>query len=50
VEEVEVMRIEALAMSGDRAQARARGVRFLERYRETPYAERVRRVLGQAVD
>lgn len=49
-EEVEVMRIEALAMSGDRAQARARGVRFLKDHRETPYAERVGRVLEQAAE
>ena len=49
-EEVDVMRIEALAMSGDRAQARARGERFLALHGETPYVERVRRVLDQTVE
>lgn len=49
-EEVDVMRIEALAISGDRAQARARGERFLATHGETPYVERVRRVLDQAVE
>ncbi len=47
-EEVEVMHIEALAMSGESAAARARGQRFLDAHRETPYAERIRRVLAQA--
>lgn len=46
-EEVEVMRIEALAVSGDREQARARGARFLDVHRDTPYVDRVRRVLEQ---
>jgi hypothetical protein len=48
VEEVEVMHIEGLAMSGDHVQARARGTRFLAGHRQTPYGERVRRVLEQA--
>jgi hypothetical protein len=49
-EEVEVMHIEALAMSGERAAARARGQRFLDVHRDTPYAERIRRVLDQAAE
>ncbi|MDF2696470.1 MAG: hypothetical protein K0S65_4853, partial [Labilithrix sp.] len=49
-EEVEVMHIEALAMSGERATARARGQRFLDVHRDTPYAERMRRVLDQAAE
>ena len=49
-EEVDVMRIEALAISGERAQARARGERFLALHGETPYVERVRRVLDQTVE
>ena len=49
-EEVEVMHIEALAMSGERGAARARGLRFLAVYTDTPYVERVRRVLGEAAE
>ncbi len=44
-EEIEVMRIEALAMTGERARARALAALFLEQHGETPYAERLRRVL-----
>ena len=44
-EEIEVMRIEALAMTGDRARARAQAAQFLERHGDTPYAVRLRRVL-----
>jgi len=47
-EEVEVMHVEALAISGERATARARGQRFLATHRDTPYAERIRRVIDQA--
>jgi hypothetical protein len=48
LEEVEVMRIEALAISDDRAEARARAVRFLKEHKGTPYAERLRRVLQES--
>ena len=44
-EEIEVMRIEALAMTGLHAQARTRAARFLERHGASPYAERLRRFL-----
>lgn len=47
-EEVEVMRIEALAITHERAQAHARAARFLKEHGETPYAERVRRVLQES--
>lgn len=47
-EEIEVMRIEALAMTGERAPARAQAARFLEQHGETPYAERLDRVLQQS--
>lgn len=49
-EEVEVMHIEALAMSGERAAARTRGLRFLDAHPETPYGERLRRVLDHAAE
>lgn len=47
VPEVEVMRIEALAASGNAEAARAEGNRFLERRSTSPYAERVRSVLAK---
>lgn len=47
-EEIEVMRIEALAMTGERAPARAQAARFLEQHGETPYADRLGRVLEQS--
>ena len=47
-EEVEVMHIEALALSGERGAAHTRGERFLAAHPDTPYIERVRRVLDQA--
>ncbi len=47
-EEIEVMRIEALAMTGERAQAHARAARFSEQHGETPYAERLHRVLQES--
>jgi len=46
-EEIEVMRIEALAMTSERAQAHARAARFLEQHGETAYAERLHRVLQE---
>jgi len=49
-EEVEGMHVEARALSGERAAARARGQRFLATHRDTPYAERIRRVIDQAVE
>jgi len=42
------MHIEALAMSGERGAAHTRGQRFLGAHPDTPYIERVRRVLDQA--
>jgi hypothetical protein len=45
VQEVEVMRVEALATSGDKERAQAVGRRFLSQYPGSPYAERVRSVL-----
>lgn len=47
-QEVEVMHVEALARSGDREGARARGGRFLADHPASPYAERVRSVPGVA--
>ncbi|MBX3262088.1 MAG: hypothetical protein KF782_20555 [Labilithrix sp.] len=46
-QEVEVMRVEALARSGDREEARAHGRRFLADHPASPYAERVRSVLHE---
>ena len=45
VQEVEVMRIEALAASGDRGRARTFGGKFLSEHPTSPYAGRVRSVL-----
>jgi len=45
VQEVEVMRVEALAASGDRERARAFGGKFLSEHPTSPYAGRVRSVL-----
>jgi hypothetical protein len=45
VQEVEVMRVEALANSGDRARARGFGERFFAEHPKSPYVERVRSVL-----
>ncbi len=45
-QEVDVMRIEALATSGQRDAARAAGRRFLSRYPTSPYVDRVRSVLA----
>ncbi len=39
--EIEVLRIEAIAASGDRAQARSRAEKFLAANAKSPYAERV---------
>ncbi|AKV00421.1 hypothetical protein AKJ09_07084 [Labilithrix luteola] len=47
VQEVVVMRIEALAASGNAEAARAEGTQFLERHSTSPYAERVRSVLAK---
>lgn len=47
VQEVAVMRIEALAASGNAEAARTEGARFLERHATSPYAERVRSVLAK---
>ena len=48
VQEVEVMRIEALASSGDRERARAFGGKFLSDHPTSPYAGRVRSVLERS--
>lgn len=45
VQEVEVMRVEALATSGDGDRARTFGQRFLSEHPKSPYAGRVRSVL-----
>lgn len=47
-QEVDVMRIEALATSGKRDAARAAGRRFLSRYPTSPYVDRVRSVLADS--
>lgn len=48
--EIEVLRIEALAASGERAAARARAERFLATNTESPYAERVRSLLERTAN
>ncbi len=48
VPEVEVMRVEALAASGDRERARAFGGKFLTEHPTSPYAGRVRSVLEKS--
>ena len=48
VHEVEVMRVEALAASGDRERARAFGGKFLSEHPTSPYAGRVRSVLEKS--
>lgn len=45
-QEVDVMRIEALATSGTRDAARAAGRRFLSQHPTSPYVDRVRSVLA----
>ena len=47
-QEVDVMRIEALATSGKRDAARAAGGRFLSQYPTSPYVDRVRSVLADS--
>lgn len=47
-QEVDVMRIEALATSGKRDAARAAGRRFLSQYPTSPYVDRVRSVLADS--
>ncbi|AKU98744.1 hypothetical protein AKJ09_05408 [Labilithrix luteola] len=49
-EEVAVMHVEALALSGDRATARTLGQRLLADHPNTPYADRIRRVLDHSND
>jgi hypothetical protein len=44
-QEIEAIRIEALAASGDRARARAAAERFLEANARSPYADRVRSLI-----
>jgi hypothetical protein len=44
--EAEVLRIEALALSGDTGAARVRAQQFLARHPDTPYASRVRAHAG----
>ncbi|MBX3207515.1 MAG: hypothetical protein KF764_20875 [Labilithrix sp.] len=48
--EIEVLRIEALAASGERVSARARAERFLATNAESPYAERVRSLLERTAN
>jgi hypothetical protein len=45
--EIEVLRIEALAASGDRAQAHSRAEKFLAANPKSPYAERVRSLIAK---
>lgn len=47
VQEVEVMRVEALATSGEGDRARTFGQRFLSEHPKSPYAGRVRSVLDK---
>ena len=47
-QEVDVMRIEALATSGKRDAARAAGRRFLSQYPTSPYVDRVHSVLADS--
>lgn len=49
-EEVAVMHIEALALSGDRSTARTLGQRFLGAHPNTPYTDRIERVLARSAD
>lgn len=44
--ERELLAIDALARQGRGAEARARGAAFLSRFPSSPYADRVRRILG----
>lgn len=48
--EIEVLRIEALAASGDRAQARSRAERFLAANAKSPYAARVRSLIERTTN
>jgi TolA-binding protein len=48
VEEAEVLRVESLLASGDRASAARVGGRFLAAHPDSPHAARVRALLGQA--
>jgi hypothetical protein len=48
--EIEVLRIEALAASGDRAQARSRAATFLAANAKSPYAERVRSLIERTTN
>lgn len=49
-EEVAVMHIEALALSGDRPTARILGLQFLAAHPNTPYTDRIERVLARSAD
>lgn len=45
-QEREALTIEALAKSGQRASAKSRGEAFLKAYRDSPYAARIRALIG----
>ena len=45
-QEREALTIEALAKSGQRASAKSRGEAFLKTYRDSPYAARIRTLIG----
>ena len=49
-QEIEVLRIEALAASGDRTRARALAERFLAVNAKSPYADRVRSLIERTRD